>query len=106
MEQVWSSPQVASELADAPLLFNFAEGGKTPSIPLDRLREPGFRIVIFPVGALLADTTAVRKLAAEIKVHGTPIALLSEMISFKEFNQMLGISEIQQLEGQFSPETG
>jgi 2-methylisocitrate lyase-like PEP mutase family enzyme len=93
--------QVASELADAPLLFNFAEGGKTPPIPLDRLRELGYRI-----GALLAATTAVRKLAAEIQVHGTPIALLSEMISFKEFNQMVGLGEIQQLERRFVSKTG
>jgi len=98
--------QVASELEDAPLLFNFAEGGKTPPIPLDRLRELGYRIVIFPIGALLAATTAVRKLAAEIQVHGTPIALLSEMISFKEFNQMVGLGEIQQLERRFVSKTG
>jgi carboxyvinyl-carboxyphosphonate phosphorylmutase len=98
--------RVASELADAPLLFNFAEGGKTPPIPLDRLKELGYRIVIFPIGALLAATTAVRKLAAEIKAHGTPIALLSEMISFKEFNQTIGLSEVQQLEHRFSSRTG
>jgi carboxyvinyl-carboxyphosphonate phosphorylmutase len=94
--------QVTVELADAPLLFNFAEGGKTPPIPLDRLRELGYRIVIFPIGALLAATTAVRKLAAEIQAHGTPIALLSGMISFTEFNQMIGLSEIQRLERRFS----
>jgi carboxyvinyl-carboxyphosphonate phosphorylmutase len=98
--------RVASELADAPLLFNFAEGGKTPPIPLDRLKELGYRIVIFPIGALLAATTAVRKLAAEIKAHGTPIALLSEMISFKEFNRTIGLSEVQQLEHRFSSRTG
>ena len=98
--------QIASELADTPLLFNFAEGGKTPPIPLDRLRELGYRIVIFPIGALLAATTAVRKLAAEIQAHGTPIALFSEMISFKEFNQMIGLSEIQELERRFSFKTG
>jgi carboxyvinyl-carboxyphosphonate phosphorylmutase len=97
--------QVAAELADAPLLFNFAEGGKTPPIPLDRLRELGYRIVIFPIGALLAATTAVRKLAAEIQAHGTPIALLSGMISFTEFNQMIGLSEIHQLERRFSSRT-
>ncbi|MGA2715432.1 MAG: isocitrate lyase/PEP mutase family protein [Bryobacteraceae bacterium] len=97
--------RVASELADAPLLFNFAEGGKTPPIPLDRLRELGYRIVIFPIGALLAAATAVRKLAAEIHAHGTPIALLSEMISFQEFNQMIGLSEIRQLERKFPSKT-
>ena len=94
--------QVAVELADAPLLFNFAEGGKTPPIPLDRLRDLGYRIVIFPIGALLAATTAVQKLAAEIQDRGTPVALLSGMISFTEFNQMIGLSEIQQLERRFS----
>lgn len=93
---------VARELSDAPLLFNFAEGGKTPPVSLDRLRELGYRIVIFPIGALLAATTAVRKLAAEIKARGTPVALLPEMISFNEFNQMIGLSEIQELERRFT----
>ncbi len=97
--------QIAIELADAPLLFNFAEGGKTPPMPLNRLRELGYRIVIFPIGALLAATTAVRKLAAEIQAHGTPMALLPEMISFTEFNHMIGLSEIQQLERRFSART-
>ena len=94
--------QIASDLADSPLLFNFAEGGKTPPVPLARLRELGYRMVIFPIGALLAATTAVRKLAAELQTHGTPAALLPELISFKEFNQMIGLSEIQELERRFS----
>src|SRR5258705_6018457 len=32
-----------------PLLFNWAEGGKTPPISLSRLCELGYRIVIFPI---------------------------------------------------------
>ena len=40
------------------------EGGKTPPVSLDRLRELGYRIVIFPIGALLAATAAVRKLGS------------------------------------------
>jgi carboxyvinyl-carboxyphosphonate phosphorylmutase len=93
---------VATALADAPLLFNFAEGGKTPPITLERLGELGYRIVIFPIAALLAAATAVRRVAAEIHAHGTPAALLPELISFTEFNQMIGLPEIQQLEQRFS----
>lgn len=93
---------VARELSDVPLLFNFAEGGKTPPISLDRLRELGYRIVIFPISALLAATTAVQKLMAEIKAHGTPAAMLPELISFAGFNQMIGLPEIQQLERRFA----
>jgi 2,3-dimethylmalate lyase len=98
--------RVAMELADVPLLFNFAEGGKTPPISLERLRELGYRIVIFPIGALLAATTAVRKLAAEIRAHGTPARVLPGLISFQEFNQMIGLGEIQQLERLFATESG
>lgn len=93
---------VARELADMPLLFNFAEGGKTPPIAFERLGELGYRIVIFPIAALLAATTAVRRVAAEIRASGTPAALLGELISFAEFNQMIGLPEIQQLEQRFS----
>lgn len=98
--------RIAQELADVPLLFNFAEGGKTPPISLGRLGEMGYRIIIFPIGALLAATTAVQKLAAEIRTHGTPAKLLPELISFKEFNRMIGLPEIQDLERRFAAEGG
>src|ERR1700748_3247864 len=49
-----------------PLLFNWAEGGKTPPVSLDRLKELGYRIVIFPLSALLAATGAMRRILQEI----------------------------------------
>ena len=96
---------VARELVDAPLLFNFAAGGKTPPVGIDRLRDLGYRIVIFPIAALLAATTAVQKVAAEIRAHGTPAALVPELISFAEFNRMIGLEEIQRLERRFAAKT-
>ena len=48
--------EAARAFPDVPLLFNWAEGGKTPPIGLDRLRELGYRIVIFPISTLLAAT--------------------------------------------------
>src|SRR5207244_4012408 len=41
--------RIAHALRGAPLLFNWAEGGKTPPVPLQRLRDLGFQIVIFPI---------------------------------------------------------
>jgi 2-methylisocitrate lyase-like PEP mutase family enzyme len=38
-----------------PLLFNWAQGGKTPPVSLDRITELGYRIVIFPISTLLAN---------------------------------------------------
>src|SRR5438309_5628583 len=46
--------QIARAFPNVPLLFNWAEGGKTPPMPLERLKEFGYRIVIFPISTLLA----------------------------------------------------
>ncbi len=59
-----------------PLLFNWAEGGKTPPISLSRLCELGYRIVIFPISTLLAATAAMRGILHEIATAGTPSAVL------------------------------
>ncbi len=67
--------RVASTLTDVPLLFNWVEGGKTPPIPYDRLRELGFAVVIFPLTTLLTAMTSMRRALAQIKdardAHGT-----------------------------------
>jgi 2,3-dimethylmalate lyase len=91
--------QVAQAFPQVPLLFNWAEGGKTPPMPLARLKELGYRIVIFPIGALLAAANAVRTLAAELRANGAPSRL---PMSFKEFNDMIGLSEIERLAQRFA----
>jgi 2,3-dimethylmalate lyase len=58
-----------------PLLFNWAEGGKTPPISLDRLKELGYRIVIFPISTLLAATAAMRGILQEIAKDDPPLAM-------------------------------
>ena len=95
--------QVARAFPDVPLLFNWAEGGKTPPLPLARIQELGYRIVIFPIGALLAAANAVRALAAEIRTNGTPSRM---PMTFKEFNDMIGLPEIQKIEQRFISKTG
>ena len=95
--------EVARAFPDVPLLFNWAEGGKTPPMPLARLRELGYRIVIFPIGALMAAASSVRALAAELRVHGAPSRL---PMTFKEFNDMIGLPEIQRIEQRFIAKTG
>jgi carboxyvinyl-carboxyphosphonate phosphorylmutase len=93
---------VARAFPGVPLLFNWAEGGKTPAMPLDRLKELGYRIIIFPISTLLAAAKAVRAAIAEIRATGTPIRLVSELISFHEFNEMIGLAEVRRLEQRFS----
>jgi 2,3-dimethylmalate lyase len=86
---------------DVPLLFNWAEGGKTPPVSLDRLTELGYRIVIFPIATLLAATAAMRGVLAEIAVAGTPAAALGNFPSFGEFNEFIGLPEVRAAEQRY-----
>jgi 2,3-dimethylmalate lyase len=98
--------QVARAFPNVPLLFNWAEGGKTPPMPLERLKELGYRLIIFPISALLTAAKAVRGVLAEIKAEGTPRRIFSDGSSFREFNELIGLGEIQRLEKRFATQSG
>jgi 2,3-dimethylmalate lyase len=87
---------------DVPLLFNWAEGGKTPPISLDRLTELGYRIVIFPISTLLAATAAMRRVLREIAQAGTPAAAMSELPAFGEFLDFIGLPEVREAEQRYT----
>ena len=93
---------IAGALADVPLLFNYAEGGKTPPVTYQFLRELGFSLVVFPISTLLAATAAMRSVLNEIRAKGSPIDVLPSMLRFEEFLEFIGISEIRELEQRFS----
>ena len=93
--------KIALALRGTPLLFNWAEGGKTPPVPLQRLQDLGFRIVIFPISTLLVAAHAMTKALQAIQRHGTPMPVLADMTPFREFVSSLGFAEIQELERRF-----
>jgi 2-methylisocitrate lyase-like PEP mutase family enzyme len=91
---------VATELRGvAPLVFNWAEGGKTPPLPLARITELGFALVIYPIGTLLAATAGIRALLATLKADGVPS--LDGVPTFGEFTDFIGLPEVQRLEQRF-----
>jgi 2,3-dimethylmalate lyase len=91
----------ASAFPDVPLLFNWAEGGKTPPVGLARLTQLGYRIVIYPIATLLAATGAMRRVLAEIAAAGTPAGLLGELPAFGEFTDFIGLPEVRQIEQRY-----
>ncbi|MFZ0380372.1 MAG: oxaloacetate decarboxylase [Solirubrobacteraceae bacterium] len=93
---------VAQAFPDVPLLFNYAEGGKTPAVTYDFLRELGFSLVIFPLTLLLSATGAMRAALARLKSDGTPIELLPALVGFDEFLGLVGLDEIRALEQRFA----
>ena len=93
---------VARAFPDVPLLFNYAEGGKTPPVSYAFLRDLGFKLVIFPLTVLLAATGAIRSALARVKADGTPLELLPSLPGFGEFLEFIGLPEIRELESRFA----
>jgi 2-methylisocitrate lyase-like PEP mutase family enzyme len=85
-----------------PLVFNWAEGGKTPPISLERLTELGYRIVLFPISTLLAATAAMRRILREIAQAGTPAAVLPELPAFGEFTDFIGLPQVREAEQRYA----
>jgi carboxyvinyl-carboxyphosphonate phosphorylmutase len=94
--------RVAAELRGvAPLVLNWVEGGRTPPVPLDRIGELGFSLVLYPIGTLLAATAGIRALLETIKADGTPAAAMPGLPAFEGFTDLIGLPEICALEQRF-----
>src|SRR5215470_14433077 len=94
--------EAARAFPGVPLLFNWAEGGKTPPVSLARLTELGYRIVIFPISTLLAATAAMRAILAEIARSGTPAAALAGLPTFGEFVDFIGLPQVREAERRYA----
>jgi 2-methylisocitrate lyase-like PEP mutase family enzyme len=94
--------EAARAFPGVPLLFNWAEGGKTPPVSLARLTELGYRIVIFPISTLLAATAAMRAILREIAAAGTPAAALADLPTFGEFVDFIGLPQVREAEQRYA----
>jgi 2,3-dimethylmalate lyase len=92
---------IAHAFPETPLLFNWADSGKTPPLPLATIRALGYRLVIYPISALLAATRAMQQVARTIKEAGTPQPYAQQMPTFAEFNSFIGLPAVQALEQEF-----
>ena len=92
---------VARELADEQLVFNWAEGGKTPALPYERLAELGFALVIMPITTLLAATQAMQTALAELRRDRTPVRVVERLPAFDDFLDLIGLPEVRALESRF-----
>ena len=78
-----------AELAEAPLLANMTEFGKSPALSVAELAELGYRMVIFPMTAFRVMMKAVEEVLREIGSRGTPAAFLERMQSRQELYELL-----------------
>jgi len=92
---------IAQTFPDVPLLYNWAESGKTPLLSLEEIHTLGFKLVIFPVSMLFAATQALLGLLEVLKQGQTPTAFAERMVTFSQFTAQIGLPDIQALERRY-----
>ncbi len=85
----------------APTLANNIEGGRSPVLRATELQKIGYNAVVFPVAATYAVAKAVAALMQEIKNTGTTDGFRNQMLDFDEFNKLIGLADLRNLEKSF-----
>ena len=88
---------------DVPVLYNFVETGKSPLLPIAELEELGFKLVIFPISAMLAALRTMTDLMRELRETGTTAHLIADrMVSIQECFETVGLSDMLALDAAYA----
>ena len=85
----------------APLVANMIEGGATPISSASALQKMGFKIVLYPLSVLFANTFASIQILKELRKSGTTMKLKKNVVSFDEFNNIVELSKFRKLEKRY-----
>lgn len=86
---------------NAPLVANMIEGGATPILSARELHKMGFKIILYPLSVLYANTYASLRILKELRKTGTTTKLRDRLVSFDEFNEIVELAKFRKLELQY-----
>jgi 2-methylisocitrate lyase-like PEP mutase family enzyme len=93
--------QTVSERIDAPLFANMVNGGRTPLLSADRLKELGYAIAIHPALGFLSVGAALDKAYKDLATNGITSPDI-DLYSFAEFNKLLGFEDVWEFEKRYA----
>ena len=91
---------------DLPLMANMVDGGRTPVLPADDLREVGYTIAIFPATGFLAAGAALRTVYSHIAEQGSSAGLEQPLHDFDAFSELMGFPAVREFEERWASRAG
>jgi len=85
---------------------NMVEGGVTPLCSTEQLKEMGFHLAVFPLSALYAATRAMVEVYGGLAAEGTSQSSWDRMVSWRAFNDIVGLEDKFALEDHFTAVKG
>ena len=97
-------PKIAPRFKGVPLLYNMATSGKTPFLSKSEVERLGFKLIIYPNWLMLAAIKAASQVLETLKKEGSIAGLAPQVPSFKEFFDLVGMDEVQEMEARYGVE--
>ncbi len=89
--------EILNKEIKVPTLANMVEGGRTPLCTNEELEKLGYNLVIWPTASTYVTAFMMRELMNELKEKGTTEGCMDKMISFQDFNDLIGLNEYNAL---------
>lgn len=93
--------RVPKEIKGVPLVVNMIEGGRTPLLSKDELGKMGYQVIFYNLGSLYSQAKAIQDYCEYVIAHGTSAGFTGPMVNFDEFNSIVGLPELRELEAKF-----
>ena len=87
---------------NAPLVANMIEGGATPLSSAETLNKMGFKIILYPLSVLYANTFATMNILKELKKSGNTTKYKQKVVNFDQFNDLVELPKFRKMEKKFS----
>lgn len=85
----------------APLVANMIEGGATPMSSAQTLHKIGFKVILYPLSVLFANTFATMSILEELKKTGTTLKSKQKVVNFDQFNDLVELSKFRKMEKKY-----
>ncbi len=79
-------------------LVNLVDHGKTPILPATRLQELGYDLITIPVALSFFYAKTALAFLKQVRAEGGAQNLQDGMLSFTEYNELVGLPQIRSLE--------
>ncbi len=93
--------KIIGKAINAPLVANMIEGGTTPISSAETLHKLGFKIILYPLSVLFANTFATMNILKELKKTGTTAKFKQKVVNFDQFNDLVELPKFQKLEKKY-----
>ncbi len=92
--------KIGSEI-NAPLVANMIEGGATPLNSAETLNKIGFKIILYPLSVLYANTFATMNILKELKKSGNTKKYKEKVVDFNQFNELVELPKFRKMEKKY-----